>query len=333
MSIAAYIKVIGRGKEGARALTREHAHDLMSKVLDGRVSDLEVGAFCLAMRIKGETPEELMGFLQATTERCIDLRPALSAAPNGVVLLPSYNGSRKLPNLTPLLAWCLAVRGVRVLVHGPAEDPTRITSSQVFAAGGWPRVRDADHLAACWNAGEPAFVDVADLCPAMAGLLDVRWTVGLRNPGHTLIKLLDPFALNEPAADESLTTQRLRVINHTHPEYGESLASFIALSKANALLMRGTEGEPVADARRQPRFDVFLKGARQDELSRAPVDGVLPSLPELPPGREADVTANWIESVRHDPQRVPAAIKAQAECLIQALAAATRRPAVPLQAL
>ena len=52
MGISAYIKEIGRGKDGARALTREHAADLMGQVLDGQVSDLEIGAFCLAMRIK-----------------------------------------------------------------------------------------------------------------------------------------------------------------------------------------------------------------------------------------------------------------------------------------
>lgn len=322
MGIAAHIKVIGRGKDGARPLTREQAHDLMSQVLDGQVTDLEIGAFCLAMRIKGETPDELISFLQATTERCIDLRPALAAAPGGVVLLPSYNGSRKLPNLTPLLAWSLARRGVRVLVHGPATDPTRVTSAQVFAAGGWSQVKDATQLTTCWQAGHPAFIDVADLCPSVARLLDVRWTVGLRNPAHTVVKLLDPFALGTPddAAGNDSPTPRLRVINHTHPEYGESLAGFIALSGADALLMRGTEGEPVADARRQPRFDVFLRGQRQDALSRAPLEGVLVSLPELPEGREADVTASWIGSVLQEPQRMPAAIEAQADCLVQALA-------------
>ncbi len=319
MGIAAYIKVIGRGKDGARPLSREQAHELLSQVLDGQVTDLEIGAFCLAMRIKGETPDELIGFLQATTERCIDLRPALAAAPRGVVLLPSYNGSRKLPNLTPLLAWALARRGVGVLVHGPAHDPTRITSSQVFAAAGWPQVQDATQLAACWQSGQPAFIDIADLCPSVARLLDVRWTVGLRNPAHTIVKLLDPFALLGPEEVSAATAPRLRVINHTHPEYGESLAGFIALSGADALLMRGTEGEPVADARRQPRFDVFLGGQRKDALSRAPLEGVLVSLPELPEGREADVTASWIESVRHDPQRLPASIDAQADCLVQAL--------------
>ena len=54
MSIASYIKEIGRGRDGARSLDREQAHDLMSQVLDGRVTDLEIGAFALAMRIKGE---------------------------------------------------------------------------------------------------------------------------------------------------------------------------------------------------------------------------------------------------------------------------------------
>ena len=53
MGIGKYIKEIGRGKDGARALTREQAADLLGQVLDGTVTDLEIGAFCLAMRIKG----------------------------------------------------------------------------------------------------------------------------------------------------------------------------------------------------------------------------------------------------------------------------------------
>ena len=69
MGIGKYIKEIGRGKDGARALNREQATDLFGQVLDGSVTDLEIGAFCLAMRIKGETAEEMAGFLDATTQR------------------------------------------------------------------------------------------------------------------------------------------------------------------------------------------------------------------------------------------------------------------------
>ncbi|HMZ87646.1 MAG TPA: DNA-binding protein YbiB, partial [Giesbergeria sp.] len=65
MAISHYLKDIGRGKEGARSLDRTQAADLLGQVLDGTASDLEVGAFCIAMRVKGETPEEMAGFLDA----------------------------------------------------------------------------------------------------------------------------------------------------------------------------------------------------------------------------------------------------------------------------
>ena len=45
------------------------AGDLLNQILDGQVTDLEVGAFALAMRIKGETPAEMAGFLDATHAR------------------------------------------------------------------------------------------------------------------------------------------------------------------------------------------------------------------------------------------------------------------------
>ena len=102
MSISAYIREIGRGKDGARALTREQAADLMGQVLDDQVSDLELGAFCLAMRIKGETPEEMAGFLDATESRLNRTAPAA----NPVVVLPSYNGARKLPGCCRCWACC-----------------------------------------------------------------------------------------------------------------------------------------------------------------------------------------------------------------------------------
>ena len=57
-----------RGRDGDRARDRVQALDLMSQVLDGHVNDLEVGAFALAVRIKGETLDELAGF--RVSSRC-----------------------------------------------------------------------------------------------------------------------------------------------------------------------------------------------------------------------------------------------------------------------
>ena len=78
MAISHYLKIIARGAQGARHLPREQACDLFGQVLDGSLSDLEVGAFCIAMRVKGETPEEMAGFLDAIHAR---LAPSRRAAP------------------------------------------------------------------------------------------------------------------------------------------------------------------------------------------------------------------------------------------------------------
>jgi anthranilate phosphoribosyltransferase len=305
MSIASYIKVIGRGREGARALSRDQAHDLMCQVLDGRVTDLEIGAFAVAMRIKGETVAELSGFFDAVRERCIDVhleRPA--------VVLPSYNGSRKIPNLTALLAMLLAQHEVPVLVHGPAHDPARVTSAEIFRDLGLTLARDAGDIVAAWGRHEPAFICTEALCPPLARLLAVRAVVGLRNPGHTVAKLLGTFS----------GAPTLRVVNYTHPEYGELLARFLEATVADAMLMRGTEGEPVADARRQQKLDVFIAGRLRPELSVPAQEGVLTGAPVLPPGNDASTTASTIQAIVSGAIPAPAPLATQTACVLRALA-------------
>lgn len=313
MSIASYIKEIGRGQDGARPLSEDQAHDLLNQIFNGQVSDLEIGAFCLAMRIKGESTGELAGFVRAAHEHCLPLASVADQIGQPIVVLPSYNGARKLPNLTPLLAWALSQQGLRVLVHGPASDRTRVTSHDVFRALNWPVASDATTLLDAWRSGQPAFMEIAVLCPPLAKLLDVRWIVGLRNSGHTVAKLLNPF--------EGAAVPSIRVVNHTHPEYAHSLTAYLEHSHARALLMRGTEGEPVADARRQPRFDVFMNGSKRPELGRTPQEGVLTQLPDLPTSFDATATAQYIQQVIAGELPLPEAIRTQVECLAQALAA------------
>ena len=305
MSISNYIKEIGRGKEGARSLDAAQAHDLMGKVLDGHVSDLELGAFAMAMRIKGETVDEMAGFLKATVERCIPI-----AAPRTVVVLPSYNGARKLPNLTPLLALMLAQENVPVLVHGMPEDPSRVTTADIFHDLGLPVARSADEVTQAWKRREPVFIRTDVLCPPLARLLDARWTIGLRNSGHTVAKLLDPCQAGAA----------LRVVNYTHPEYGSMLTDFLQHTTANAMLMRGTEGEPVADPRRAPKLDIFIDGKLRTDLARPAQDGVLRELPVLPRTCDATTTAMYIQSVISGEKPAPAPLSQQVELLLESLA-------------
>ena len=296
MSIAQYIKVIGRGKDGAKPITREQACDLFGQVLDGTVTDLEIGGFCLAMRIKGETPEEMAGFLDATYQRMA----RFPASERPVVVLPSYNGARKLPVLTPLLALLLAREGLPVLVHGTATESSRVFTSDVLAA------LDIHALTAVRTIarGEVVFAATELLCPGLKRLLDVRRAVGLRNPAHSLVKIMNPCL-----------GKALVVSSYTHPEYAISMGQTFELIEADALLLRGTEGEVVADARRTPQMEAFMGGKRT--LLQAFQPGTLASVPDLPTAIDAGSTAAYIRAVMSGSVAVPASITRQVEHILQ----------------
>jgi anthranilate phosphoribosyltransferase len=292
MGIGKYIKEIGRGKEGARPLTREQAADLFGQVLDGTVTDLELGGFCLAMRIKGETAHEMAGFLDATHARL--QRTSTSATKQPTIVIPSYNGARKLPVLTPLLALLLAREGLPVLIHGTATESSRVFTSEVLAALGIAPQPPASPVAA----GSVAFVPTALLCPGLQRVLDVRRVVNLRNPAHSLVKLMNPCA-----------GKSVLVTSYTHPEYAVSMAATLELMQSHALLLRGTEGEPVADPRRVPRMQCFDRG--RPEPVQEHQTGTLRELPDLPATTDAEHTAHYTRAVLQGTSPIPAPISQQ----------------------
>ena len=297
MGIGHYIKEIGRGKDGAKALSRLQAADLLGQILDDSVSDLEIGAFCLAMRIKGETPEEMAGFLDALHAR-LNTLPQLG--PHPTVVIPCYNGARKLPALAPLLALLLCQQGVRVCVHGTPTENSQTTSFEVLEALGHKTLTAVDQAQAGLN-----LVPTEVLSPALKKLLDVRRVVNLRNPAHSLVKLMNPCQ-----------GSALIVSSYTHPEYAVSMAQTFKLTQASAFLLRGTEGEPVADARRTPQMD-FFHGGRTQTVQAAQA-GALQSVPELPQPNAAE-TAAYIEDVLKQKREVPAPISLQVQHILQAL--------------
>ncbi|RYX97359.1 MAG: DNA-binding protein YbiB [Comamonadaceae bacterium] len=295
MGISHYIKEIGRGKDGARSLSREQAADLFGQVLDGTVTDLEIGGFCLAMRIKGETAQEMAGFLDAAHDRLAKV-PATDAP---IIVLPSYNGARKLPVLTPLLALLLAREGLPVLVHGTPTESSRVFTSEVLQALDIP-AQTAIHAI---GQGDVSFVPTEVLCPGLKRLLDVRRVVGLRNPAHSLVKVMNPC---EGAS--------LVVSSYTHPEYAVSMAATFELMGTNAMLLRGTEGEVVADARRMPQMEAFIDGERQ--LLQEAQPGSVGTLPLLPKTFDAPTTAAYIRAILAGEESVPVPIARQVKLIV-----------------
>ena len=251
MGISSFLKVIGRGSKGAGDLDRDQAKEVFRQILDNKVSDLELGAFCIAMRIKGESISELMGFMDAI-EPHLNL---LNLESRPTIILPSYNGARKQANLTPLLAGMLSSYGFTVLVQGVEKDQTRVTSYEIFKSLSWPILNTKNQFGELLTSNQPIFCPLNVISPALQKLLDIREQIGLRNTGHVLAKLINPTLQNP-----------WQVSNYTHPEYPEKLREFFQLRAANAILMRGNEGEPTASLQRLPEMH-FLFSSKQESSS------------------------------------------------------------------
>ncbi|MBI2308616.1 MAG: DNA-binding protein YbiB [Rhodocyclales bacterium] len=301
MSYAHIIKEIGRGAEGSRDMSPEEAQQLYGALLDGGVPDLELGAILIALRMKGESCEEMIGFLAAANERV----HALHGQHGGLrpVVIPSYNGARKGANLTPLLAMLLQRFGVPVVVHGLLEGYGRVTSGHVFRELGVMPSGTHQQAQQALDERGLAFVPLPVIAPGLANLLALRARLGVRNSAHSLVKMLDPFR-----------GEGVILAAATHPAYMDTMRDVLGSLQARALLLRATEGEPFANPKRRPRIE-YLHDGVGEVLFESEHDS-LKVLPHLPEEADAATTANWTRKVLDGQVSLPQPIANQlAACL------------------
>jgi anthranilate phosphoribosyltransferase len=105
------------------------------------------------------------------------------------------------------------------------------------------------------------------------------------------------------------------VSSYTHPEYAVSMGAVFELMGSTALLLRGTEGEVVADARRLPQMDGFIGGRR--ETLQEGQKGTLTNLPDMPREIDAETTAAYIQDVLAERKPVPASMALQVEHILR----------------
>jgi anthranilate phosphoribosyltransferase len=311
LDLRPYLKELARGRHGARDMTREQSRLVFEAVFAGEVDPLALGALLVALRVKNESVDELAGMMDALAAH---VRPVALPARRPTLVIPTYNGARKLPNLVPLLVLLLAREGVPVLLHGAAQEPSRVATFEVLAALGHAACESTDAAAQALESSGLAAIPLPVLSPALATLVGHRMTLGVRNSGHTLAKLLLP-ANAAPA-------QACRLVAVTHPDFHELMRRYFALVPGNAFLMRGVEGEAVVRLHAPQPIEYI------DMTGRA-VPHHLPegSAPELP-ARDAAATATWTREVLDGRRPVPPAIAHQVALFAAHVPAAAPRPAL-----
>lgn len=301
MNYAHFIRELGRGSEGARDLSLDEARQLFGAMLDGGVPELELGAISIALRLKGESIDEMIGFLTAVNERQYSLqRPQGRPRP---IVIPSYNGARKGINLTPLLALLLKRYGIPVVVHGLIEGYGRVTSAQVLRELGLMPSASISQGQQMLDESGFAFVPLSAVSPGLSNLLLLRSRLGLRNSAHSLVKMLDPFK-----------GEGVLLAAATHPDYLELMRNVLAAQGIHGLLLRATEGEPYANPKRRPRIEHLHDGVC-DILFEAEHDS-LKTLPNLPESCDAKTTAEWTRKVMAGEIALPSPIANQLACCL-----------------
>lgn len=303
MQLAPIIKEIGRGAKGARSLPANEAETLFCAMLEGHVPDLELGAILLALRIKSESDEELIGFCRAM-QRATQLLHIHKDA--SVVVLPTYNGVRRQPNLLPLLALLLKDAGIKVLIHGRHDFENRENPFPLFKAFGIEQAASIQQAEAQLRDHGMAFLDIEQLNPGLNRLLSLRSRLGVRNSAHTLCKLIDPCP-----------GQSIRVVNVTHPEYLIRMTTLLTAQGSTAMLLRGTEGEAFANPRRRPELTGFSKGVA--EVLFPAEDGGAPPINGWPDTADLTENVRLIQQLLSEPQRIPLPIIDQV-CALKTLA-------------
>lgn len=186
-----YIQTIGRGQKRRRSLTQDEARAAMRMILAGQVTDMQLGAFLMLIRVREETPEEAAGFLQAIRESFPTTKCQVD------IDWGSYAGKRRqLPWF--LLALNLLVQnGRKVFLHGVVgNEVSRLYSKPVAEALGWPIADSLANAEALIESAGYCYLDIEDFAPQVKQLMDKRDELGLRSPIHSLARMLNPFNAN-----------------------------------------------------------------------------------------------------------------------------------------
>ena len=246
---AEYIRIIGKGKNGARPLTEEEAWKAMCMILRDEVEPVQMGAFLMLMRMKEETPEEVSGFVRATRD-CIDIP---EYAPKVDLDWSSYAGKRRHLPWFILSTLLLAQNGTTVFMHGASGHTNgRIYTRDVLAALGITPCTSIAEACQRMKQDNFAYLDIEFLCPKMHEIIELRPLMGLRSPVHTVARSINPF--RAPNVMQGIFHPGYRPV---HQEAAQ------LLGEANVAVIKGEGGE----IERNPDIPCLVQRVKQGELT------------------------------------------------------------------
>lgn len=240
------LEALHRVSNHGQSLSRAEARGVMDEVLAGTCTDAQIAALLTALRIKGETVEEIVGFAEAIRGAATPLPIAL---PDSQALNLSGTGRDALIepalvdtsgtggdacgtfNISTATAFVTAGAGVRVAKHGNRSISSKCGSADVMEALGVDIQLSPERAAACLREVGICFLFAPDLHLSMKQVQRVRRELRLR----TMFNLLGPLTNPAHASGQIVGVYALEMV--------EKLAEALSmLGLHRALVVHGLDG-------------------------------------------------------------------------------------------
>ncbi|HEY6056748.1 MAG TPA: anthranilate phosphoribosyltransferase, partial [Candidatus Limnocylindrales bacterium] len=256
-----------------RSLGVDEARAAMGAVMDGEATPAQLAALLVALRMRGETVEELAGFALAMRERVLHVD-----APPGTVDTAGTGGDRSGTfNISTAAALVAAAAGVPVAKHGNRAITSQSGSADVLEALGVRTDHDAASAAASLRAHGFAFLFAPGFHPAMKHAGPTRREIGVR----TAFNLLGP--LTNPAG------ARRQLVGVADPAVAGRVADVLRLLGAErALVVHGAGIDELPLDGSGVVYDVTPTGVDRREIDAATLGLARADSAELAGGTPAD---------------------------------------------
>jgi anthranilate phosphoribosyltransferase len=178
-----------------KALTREQARDIMDQVMAGEVTTGQLAGLLIALRAKGETVEEMTGFVESMRAHATPLE-----LPAGAIDTCGTGGDRSGTfNISTAAALVAAGAGIPVAKHGNRAASSRCGSADVLEALGVDITLDATSVRRCIDVAGMGFCFAPTFHPAMRHAGPARKELGVRTVFNVLGPLANPGRVRRQA--------------------------------------------------------------------------------------------------------------------------------------
>lgn len=208
-------------------LSTEEAKQLMNYMMKGELTESQIAAILIALKMRGETPEEISGFVLAMREHAV--RVAVKSY--AIDTCGTGGDGKNTFNISTLVAIIASAGGVPVLKHGNKSVSSKSGSADVLREIGFDIEMTREEAEECFRQNDMAFLFAPNYHKSMKNVAGVRGEIGIRTVFNILGPLINPAEVKG------------QVLGVYDPKLTRTMADVLKMTGTeSAMIVHGSDG-------------------------------------------------------------------------------------------